>query len=177
MQLIVQFADPIIVDAEKLPVLLALVGGPAHVTPVVELAQPVVKQRKPRASAPTDSYRHADKPTLLPPVDEALAPLAPEPAEPQAASPELPKRPRGPRKHIPAAPPATAPIDSLPADPGAAALAAGSPSQLLARFTGMVEANFDNALNLLDTFGAERFSGIKAEQYPAFDTALTEAGY
>ena len=49
--------------------------------------------------------------------------------------------------------------------------------ELLQRFSQLIDSNYDDALAVLEGFGASSFGNLKETEWPAFDEKLKELGF
>jgi len=157
----VTFQGPIIVgDAALLAELLASTSTAALVEPMVASTTPVVDNPTPQVQEtnPAPAARRGRKPKPEEPATAQTGTAGDAgQAESNAAAGEL--------------------------NPGAADSGKGDSKgdkppavdgDLLDRFTGLVDRDYDAALQLLEQFGVARFSDLKEDQQAAFGDALTQ---
>lgn len=154
----VTFKSPIVIDEKNLGALLSLAGVAAVVEPYSEAKRP---GRKPAvAAAPAEA-----------PAPEAGQQASP--SEPAVVKPAGKKR--GRKSAAEKAAEAAAGTEA-PAEPAAGDGAAAGTDDLLARFSALIDSDFEGAKGILDKLGVERFSDLPESEYPAFDAALKELG-
>lgn len=151
----VTFQAPAVIEADQLGALLGIIKAPVSVQPV-DGATPEVPavQRPIAATEPSAENKPQAKPRGRPTSKKA------DPAAAQQA----------------AAPAANA-SSSSPAETGTTPPAAAAPNtDLLERFSSLIDKDYDAALAALEQFGASRFSELKPEQHEAFAAHLSGLG-
>lgn len=184
----VTFQGPIIVEADKLAALLSLAGVPATVEPVVE-------GKKPRKANGTNGHAngHAE-PTLEYAPNAEKAPDSVTTVAPVEDAPPAKKRGRKSNAEKAAAAAASGgqlsePADAAPAaDPapakhseatgvnGAAVATGANFDALRDRFAGLIDKDYDGALNLLQKYGVDRFGALPEKDFAAFAADLDDVG-
>ena len=189
----VTLSTPAVVKAEDLAELVRIVGVPVVIEPVSgaeAVTGSKTKAAKPAAVGPDgERVKRTYKPRVkkdAPPADpvpeagdtpEAGEPPAPEgtvetavvseekpvkaAAKPAAKAAAKPAAKKAATKEKPAADPA-AKLDS---------------EELLQRFSLLIDSNYDDALAVLEGFGASSFGNLKETEWPAFDEKLKELGF
>lgn len=158
--LTVTFKSPIVIDEKNLSSLLSLAGVAATVEPYLNGATKK-PGRKPAVAAPAEPEKEFYEP---------LRGVSASTPNPEAVKPAGAKRGRKTNAQKEAEAAAAA---------AAAATSGGEPAStdsLLARFSGLIDTDFEGAKGILDKLGVERFSDLAESDYPAFDSALTELG-
>lgn len=188
----VTLSTPAVVKAEDLAELVRIVGVPVVIEPVSGAGVVVgakTKGAKPAAVGPDgERVKRTYKPRVkkdAPPADPTPeagdAPEGGEPPAPQgtaetaAVSKEKPvKAAAKPAAKAAAKPAAKAATKAKPAADPAAKL---DSEELLQRFSQLIDSNYDDALAVLEGFGASSFGNLKETEWPAFDEKLKELGF
>jgi hypothetical protein len=154
MQFAVTFSGPLIVEAKDLANVLSLTSSAAKVEQYIAVEETAVP---PTLEVPKEKGKPGRKPKSATPENVAGAGADGDGGSVSSGGAEKADDTAG----------------------SAGATAAPEPevnAELLDRFTSLVDANYDGALQLLENFGVAKFSELGADKHPAFADALKALG-
>lgn len=111
-----------------------------------------------------------------PALTEALTKAAPLGSPPKATAPAKKRDRRSAAQKAKDAEKDAKPSGKDKSTTKASSSSAPDPAVLLDRFAKLIDTEFEKAKAVLDEFGVNRFSELKADQHGAFDAKLTELG-